>query len=373
MLTGTTYGIGATLLFHRPPGKRSDTPPKAGQTPKPATAAATPRRRKPRADGDGGTPRGAVHRARLSDHGHPRAVCKGHGGVLVVGMSADGEPLGWLTDDGSQWIEHTLEAPERGRAEVWGVAAHQDLFVAVGSTIERDERRIAASGIVSGADAQVTFTERRRTPTIWWTTDCARWSGQTLDDVVGPHAHLIAIACNGGRLVAVGSTLDEDGAQGAGGLVLTSTNGRTWRRGALDAGPTFVEGSFTAVAAAHDRWFATSVDIEGGTVWTSLDGRRWSPVPTSSAVFRGVTLQGIGIDRDRVVVAGTPLIDPRPRYFVSRDGGNTWKPAKLDVRMLAGPDALVGDLTVISGDVVVVGTHRGAPVLEGGDLLAAAH
>jgi hypothetical protein len=29
---------------------------------------------------------------------------------------------------------------------------------------------------------------------------------------------------------------------------------------------------------------------------------------------------------------------------------------------------MVGDLTVIAGDVVVVGTHRGAPVLEGGEL-----
>ena len=163
-----------------------------------------------------------------------------------------------------------------------------------------------------------------------------------------------------------------DGVQGADGLILTSTDGTTWRRVDLGGESGLVEGSFTGVTVDADgRWYATSVDINGGAVWTSTDGRRWSVIPGSPRVFRGTALQGIGSDGRRLLVAGTSLIDPRPRYYVSRSGGRKWRKAALDVSMLAGPDALVADLTVIAGDVVVVGTHRDAPVLEGGQLFAA--
>jgi hypothetical protein len=94
-------------------------------------------------------------------------------------------------------------------------------------------------------------------------------------------------------------------------------------------------------------------------------------IPGSRRAFRGTVLQGIGSDGRRLLVAGASLVDPRPRYYVSRSRGKRWRTAALDVSMLAGPDALVGDLTVIAGDVVVVGTYRDAPVLEGGQLYAA--
>lgn len=380
ILTGTSYGIGATLLFRHmtrarvdaigpsrpphpaPPDGRGDvverSPGPNGAQPAPA----------PAPEAEQAAPR-AVHRAQLADNGQPRAVAKGAQGVLVVGASAAGEPLGWLTEDGTQWLEHTLSTPERQVTEVWGVTSYDNNFVAVGSATETDVRRIAESGIVKGGDPKITYTRRRRSPAVWWTTDCTEWSGQTFEDVVGAHAHLIAIDSHADRLVAVGSTLDADGAQGSDGLILTSTDGTSWRRAKLGHDGTLVEGSFTGVAVdAGGLWYATSVDINGGAVWTSYDGWRWSVIPGTRRRFRGVALQGIGVDDRRLLVAGASLVDPKPQYYVSRSAGQKWRKATLDVSMLAGPDAHVADLSVIAGDVVVVGTHRSAPVLEGGQL-----
>jgi hypothetical protein len=387
ILTGTTVGIGATLLFHHAARNRAELPPaRPARPPEERVAAGAAKRQKVATSSSGGGSGGAaietaahdgppvdevppaIHRAQISDQGQPRAVAKSDSGVLVIGMSADGEPLGWLTDDGSQWVEHTFGASGRQTAEVWGVAPYVGDFIAVGCTREQVVRRIAESGIVPGPDTQVTFAERRRSPAVWRTSDCVRWSGQSFEDIAGPHAHLIAIASDEERLVAVGSTLDSDGAQGERGLVMTSTDGLSWQRVDMSADDELVEGSFTGVATGAGDWYATSTDIDGGAVWSSPDGLQWSVIDSSRAAFRGVTLQGVGIDGDRVLVAGTGLLDPEPRYFVSRTAGRTWRKAKLDVSLLAGPDAVIGDLAVISGDVVVVGTHRGAPVLEGGDL-----
>jgi hypothetical protein len=380
ILTGTSVGIGATLLFRRAARDRVDLPPAQPQPPsqrrevaaEPDTWQSAPGRarpaRPPPTRDDTLPP--AVHRAQLSASGEPRAVARSDAGVLVMGMSADGDPLGWLTADGTQWVEHTLATPDRQTAEVWGVAPYAGDFVAVGAMIERADRRIAESGIVPGPETRLTFIERRRAPTVWRTSDCTEWTGQSFEDVVGPQADLIAVACDGSRLVAVGGTLDDDGAQGVRGLVLTSTDGATWRRVDLGTDGDLPEGSFTDVAVSDDGWFATSVDIDGGAVWRSRDGWRWSVVEGSRDAFRGMSLQGIGVDRDRILVAGAALFEPEPRYFVSRNGGRRWRKATLDVSLLAGPDAVVGDLTVIAGDVVVVGTHRGAPVLEGGALHA---
>jgi hypothetical protein len=392
ILTGTTYAIGATLLFRHaavrdtgpePDLERVAPGPAPAPGPEPPAIGAPPavveapeptplRRRRTQPEPQTGRSGGrAVHRAQLADRGKPHAVTKGAGGVLVVGMSDDREPMGWLTEDGSQWIEHTLATSAHATAEVWGVAAHREEFVAVGSTTERDRRRIGASGIVPGEDNQVTYVDQREAPTVWHTTDARRWQGRTLDHIVGPHAQLIAVASDGDRLVAVGSTTGMGSDRGTQGLVVVSDGGRVWRRGRLQGGGRLAEGMFTGVTYAGGRWYASSVALEGGAVWTSADGRRWSVVAGSSEMFRGIALQGIGGDDRRLLVAATSLTDPKPQYFASRNGGRTWRPTKLDVAMLAGRDALVGDLAVIAGDVVVVGTHRGAPVLEGGELDAA--
>jgi hypothetical protein len=352
VLSGATYGLGATLLFRRP---------LLGGTAVGGTAAAA---RQTAAARMGRTVDAATP---LGGGGQPRSVCMGHGRALVVGVRDDGQPVSWTKAGRAQWHAHALDRPAPGEPDVWGVAAHGDRFVAVGSMLQQQVRHVIADGDVPGDPATVTFTAGRRLPTVWWTGDGVRWLGRMVG-VDEPHAQLISVSCNSDRLVAVGSTLDADGAQASAALVLVSDDhGRTWHRGEISpADATLAEGSLTGVAAAAGRWFATSSDIEGGALWASDDGLRWSSVASSAKQFRGITLQGIGVRRERFYLAGTTLTDQTPRYFTSADGCRTWHRLQPGPRALTGADVTVNDLTAASNGVVVVGTLDGAPVIEGG-------
>lgn len=365
VLSTATYGLGAAVLFR--PGLLDVHPPPDAMSPVGAPAGASVSNGQPPTTGES-PPQRAVHRARLSSGGLPRAVCKGPAGVLVVGTGPEGAPISWLTEDGSQWVEQHLTNPAGGAPDVWGVAAHGQHFVAVGSTLEQVVEPVGMRRL-EGMGRDGTYRERQRVPAVWWTKDCATWSGTPLRRLVDEHAQLIAVACNAERLVAVGSVLDADGVQGRGGLVVTSSDGRDWRPAALlDDGDGFVEGSFTGVAYDGQRWLATSSDIDGGMVWTSLDGDTWFPIAGSAEAFAGMTLQGISVREGRTYVAATSLRDATPGYFASPDGCATWRSVELDVELLSGPDASVQDIRVIVGDIVVVGTHNGVPVIEGGEL-----
>jgi hypothetical protein len=354
VLASATYGLGATLLFRRP---IVDVAAAGGGRLARKSIAAETR-----------SPRMADSAIRLAGDGQPRSVCMGHSRALVVGVRDDGEPVSWTKAGGSHWHAHTLDRPASGEPDVWGVAAHGRRFVAVGSMLQQQVRHVVADGSVPGDPATVTFTAGRRLPTVWWTADGVRWLGRMLGGVDEPHAQLISVSCNSERVVAVGSTLDADGAQASAALVLLSDDdGRTWRRGEIaPADATLAEGSLTGVAVAGDRWFATSSDIEGGALWASDDGLRWSSVASSAKQFRGITLQGIGVRRGRFYLAGTTLTDQSPRYFTSTDGCRTWYRLRPGPRALTGADVTVNDLTAASNGVVVVGTLDGAPVIEGG-------
>lgn len=351
VLSNATYGLTATLLFARP---LADVKPRARREPKSQTTTAT-RRRTARFDS-----------MRLGGSGQPRSVCKGRDGVMVVGAATGGAPISWMNQGDVNWQQRALAKPASGEPEVWGVAAHGDQFVAVGSTQQVDARAGADSDSPDDG-LQVTLRSSSRRPTIWWTRDSLQWDGHVLD-VGEPHAQLVSVSCHSGLLVAVGSTLDADGAQGDGAFILTSADdGATWRRGEIaprDA--SLAEGSFTGVALLGGEWFATSTDIEGGAVWTSPDGLRWTPLAGSARQFRGITLQGIDVHRQQVYLAGTGLTDHRPRYYVSADRCRTWHRLRPGPTVLAGEDTTVNDLTVMSDEVVVVGTRRGEPVIEGG-------
>ena len=353
-----TYGVGATLIF----GQRltSVVTAATNDTATPAENA----RSEPQPQR---TQSGEADVQRLPGGGQPRSVCAGHAGVLVVGATEAGEPISWHRRSAVGWEECHLSQPAPGAPEVWGVAARRDRYVAVGSTLQQESRPIARDSGVPGEDAQRTFTARRRMPTVWWTRDCITWSGQTLGGVPDTHAQLIAVASDDELVVAAGSVLDADGVQGAAGLMLASNDGERWEPAAIARrDEVFAEGSFTGITATGDSWFATSTNMDGGIVWTSVDGRHWAPIPSSMDTFRGITLQGVGVRRRRVLIAGTALTDLEPRYYSSGDGGHSWDLVRLDLRMLTGANAAVSDLAVWSDKVVVVGTSNGAPVFEGG-------
>lgn len=286
---------------------------------------------------------------------------------MVVGETDAGQAVSWRIRDGGSWDEHRLPPPAPGEPDVWGVAAHGDRFVAVGSLLWQQAVRVRPD--VAAADrSDVTFASSRRQPAVWWTFDGATWEGDTLDGVGAAHAQLIAVSCHTDLLVAVGSTLDADGAQGDSGLVLVSADGARWEHGEI-RGPgagALPEGSFTGVTAAGDVWFATSSDMIGGAVWTSDDGRHWSVIESSRTQFAGMTLQGITVRGRRVIVAATSLSDHRTRYRASVDGCRTWLAGRPRVHAMERVDTTVMDVTVIDGEVVVVGTRGDVPVIAKG-------
>jgi hypothetical protein len=275
--------------------------------------------------------------------------------------------VSWHSHDGRRWDARRLPPPATGDAEVWGVAAHGASYVAVGSVLQRRSSRVIADRADNDARANVTFAAARRRPTVWWTGDGLTWTGRAVDEVHSPHAQLIAISCTSSRLVAVGSTLDADGVQGDGGLVMTSRDGRAWDEGEIaSSAADLPEGSFTGVAAAGDGWFATSSDMAGGAVWASSDGRRWSVLSPSRRQFAGMTLQGLGVRGRHVHVAATRLADHTTRYYTSSDGCHTWRRLRPRIGGSDVSNSTVTDLAVLDGQVVVVGTLGAAPIIEGG-------
>ncbi len=350
-LARATYGVSGLLLLGARTGIAQPTGRKAG--PRVSAVSTEP-----------GVARAAV---RLPGAAQPRSVCRGRSGVLVVGVTHDGDPVSWRSRDGRRWNRHDLHPPAAGQADVWGVAAHRDRYIAVGSLVQRRLASVWPDQAASGAQDDVTFTATRREPTVWWTRDGVDWAGHTLDAADARHAQLISVSCSGSRLVAVGSTLDADGVQGDGGLVLTSDDGERWRRGLLaTVDRALPEGSLTGVAFAGDAWYATSSDMTGGAVWYSADASVWSVLPSSRRQFAGMTLQGIGVRGRRVLVAATSLADHGARYYASADGCRTWRALPPRIRASDRHRTTVTDLSVIDGEVVVVGTRGDAAIIEGG-------
>lgn len=358
VLRTSTYGFAAVLLAGaRLPGAggaamtaRQSTPPGGAG----ATASST-------------APVVARTVTSLGGAAQPRSVCHGTAGTMIVGVGDDGTPVSWRSTDGRRWDAGALPPPAPGEAEALGVAAHGSRFVAVGSVLQQQATAVVpdTSAPPGGQDAEVTFIAARRLPAVWWTAEGASWSSQVIGDAGTAHAQLVAVSCHSDLLVAVGSVLDADGVQGIGGLVLTSTDGITWRPGEILGGE-LAEGSFTGVALTDAGWFATSSDMTGGVVWSSPDGHRWTPLSGSRDAFAGTTLQGIGSRGDRVLVAATRMADNVTSYHMSSDGCRAWRTLRPRARAFTRPDATVGDVSVVDGDVVVVGNRAGAPVIEGG-------
>ncbi|MBW3604651.1 MAG: hypothetical protein KY460_07000 [Actinobacteria bacterium] len=358
-LTRATYGVAGLLLLRAPGTPGRLTPARAG-----GKAGAVPTAPTPAAD----APAVAHTATRLPGNAQPRGLCDGRSGVMVVGMTGAGDPVSWHSRDGRRWQTHRLPSPADGDAEVWGVAAHGARYIAVGSVLQRRAARVLGGRAGDGAQGDVTFVATHRRPTVWWTDDRATWTPATVEDTTAAHAQLIAVSCDGSMLVAVGSTLDVDGVQGDGGLILRSHDGRTWRPGELTSSAGLPEGSFTGVAAAGRGWFATSSDMAGGAVWSSSDGLRWSLLAPSRRQFAGMTLQGLGVHGRDVHVVATRLADHAIRYYASSDGCRTWRRLRPRVHAsrLRAAAVTVTDLAVIDDDVVVVGTRGAAPVIEGG-------
>lgn len=218
------------------------------------------------------------------------------GGPGLVAVGSDG-PLGdadaavWTSADGMGWsrVRHdeAVFGGENFQAMV-SVTTGGPGLVAVGLELSDD-----------GQDAAV-----------WTSPDGIAWSRVGHDEAVfgGPRSQLMSSVTTGGPgLVAVGRDVSDDSQDAA---VWTSPDGLIWSRVSRnEAAALGGEGrqEMVSVTAGGPGLVAVGWEQLGdldAVVWTSRDGRTWSRVPDSEAVFGGEGFQTMG----SVTTAGPGLV-----------------------------------------------------------------
>ena len=230
---------------------------------------------------------------------------------------------------------------------------------------------------------------------LWITGSDRTW--QLVGDPVLGRGRIEAIAASGGRIVAVGASVDPDGLPA--GRIWESADGRAWDAIAVPAMRNVAAIAVTpsiAVAAGVPRSFrdaplwlsidggsweawdpgtlsratvtgltvggpgfvAVGYDDRGGRAWTSPDGRAWIPVEPS-AFERGRLLAVAATPAGLVAVGWTTDAAERttPTAWTSSDGG-TWTRASVDPSVRDGRLAAVAASPF--GIVAVGGTAAGS-------------
>ncbi len=220
----------------------------------------------------------------------PRAVAFGNGRWVVVGGQLGNvwhEPeIGcwlWTSSDGTSWDLLGLDGPL-----LESVTWDGQRFLALGrgqvavseSGDEWEWRRGApdeAQWIASNGTVTVVASRRQ----LHWSRDLATWAEAVFDvEPVDPRFRRVAAGGNG--FVAVG----------AGGLVVSSSDGVTWSR--RESGTAL---GLTAVAWTGEAWVAVG---ETGEVIRSGDGELWTRCPTGLEV----ALSAVASAGASVVVGG---------------------------------------------------------------------
>ncbi|MFI6500655.1 hypothetical protein [Nonomuraea typhae] len=298
-------------------------------------------------------------------------------------------------DVGNQLV--LMAAPAKGAASRVALAGVEGL-----SRVARETTRLAAAkgqyvavGAASG-DAGV-----------WTSADWQNWNATSLG---GPRRQLLNDVVYGRRgWLAAGST--ESGTSATDPLIVTSADGRTWKRAEAPARPnghTYLDVQSVAagdkgyILSGEDRgpdtvraaiWFTPDLrrytrserlpqdgagvrihdlaatqdgyvavgssgwgEAESTVVWTSKDGLNWTPrkrpapPDASSAGLRQVVAFG-----QMVVATGTAQVNGMARAFAasSEDGGSTWRYAWLPAERAAA----VHDLAASENGLVAVGWH----------------
>lgn len=143
-------------------------------------------------------------------------------------------------------------------------------------------------------------------------------------------------------------------------ILWTSKDGRAWTPGR----PTpraFADAVVTDVVAGGPGLVAVGARLDpgetdepvGGLVWTSRDGATWERVPGDPAVFSGVGMSAITASRDGLVGFGGRIPDNVPELWVSRDG-RTWTREAAE-GPFDPPRGGVADLSQHAGRLVAVG------------------
>jgi len=293
-------------------------------------------------------------------------VTDGGPGLVAVGMGCEDEAEGcapyatvWTSVDGSSWTRSPYDAAVFGDTSMQtsamiGVIDTSHGLVAVGSM---EHWTLDAEGV----EELVTIH-----PTVWTSADGTTWErswegvGVAVlpDDYAEVDVSMFSVAEDpDGQLVAVGSTLDEDGESVA--AVWTSADGQEWER-IDEATAVFSPGTVMIDLTWGEHGFV-AVGTEGGTeaaIWQSSDGRSWIRIDTADQPFDTIgSLSSVAaLDSGYTTVGPHPFIDDRGGWVTlwTSPDGLEWD------RVHAIGEGYTSTVVVVEGGIAVAGGMSGA-------------
>ena len=281
------------------------------------------------------TPRGALAGVTLAGVTLTGAAWRGET-LLAVGRTRTGRSGVWTRTAGQPWRKaRTADtfADTFADADLAGVTAARGRLIAVGS------RR-------TGADV---------VPAAWVSTDGMTWRAATLPNAGGV---LTGVAASATSFLAVGARSDGETAEGAGALVLASTDGASWTRVRTHGLPVAAESALTAVVHHRGRWLVAGALVAGAGLWGSVDGVTWRAEPSPAAA--GAVVSALAVHRDDLVAAGTTIAGTAPRLW-RRQRKGPW----VDVTAAAVPAGIAAG-GVLHAVVPAGGSdHHGSMLLLG--------
>ena len=249
-----------------------------------------------------------------------------HGDRLVaVGRLDDGDAACWVHDLRG-W--RRVEARGLDGASLRAVTGHGAVLVAVGTH---------SSGEAS----------------VWTSAGGEAWRRVAVGVGV-----LTGVAAAGSTLLAVGARADGETAEGAGALVLRSTDARTWVPLDSSGLPNGSETGLSAVARHAGRWVAAGYDVGGAVLWESADAVAWGA--TSAPVRAGAVVAALRPHGERLVAVTSAVTDAGPRVW-SSGASRRWTESAVDAESAAG--AVGHDVVPLDADdgrsLLLVGAVRG--------------
>jgi len=233
-------------------------------------------------------------------------------GEITVGDSTLRGAI-WTSTDGWTWTR--VVVPSAAGASIGGVIFDQIGYVAWGSFL-------SMAGTSSSA-------------AIWTSRDGVTWR-----QAVGPpsfaFSEVAGIARVGDRLVAVGSSDDEDGRALVAFRAWTSTDGETW----VPAGSPSISNPdqvYVDGLAVFDGELIGWGSYDAGDRWSaaiarSPDGLHWTFEALDSAPFANPWIADVLVDGDVLVAVGGDaeegIVVPSSAAWTSSDGV-TWEPAAI--------------------------------------------
>jgi hypothetical protein len=218
--------------------------------------------------------------AHIVGDGQVRRVVGEAGALWALGFTGHtssglgGAPVIWRSDDGAEWVQTSLPIPETASrqppvlVEVEHLAAHDDRLVALGS--------------ISALD--------NSTAVAWQSSDGEGWV-----ETNAPPVNFVTDVTSGpGGLVVTGRGYG----QGTGGVWLSADAGLTW----LETTPS-QQVAASAIVGTRDHYVLAGADLGSDgrarpAIWTSRDGRTWSPAEVANedgeGVVWAVTVDGSG-------------------------------------------------------------------------------